>query len=457
MNVLKNSWCCFLAAIALSVLVGCGSQPTADRDHPGGNSNVETGAKPRVLVTISKETTYITEPLRADGYPDYVAALDRRFSRDVTPENNAAVPFWQAMGPSALDKRDREKYFQMLGIAPLPEQGDYFVRLEDYVDRLKGPASPEEVKSRHSEISEQENGRAERPWSKDEFATLADWLAANEKPLALVVEASQRPRRYDPLLGSSAIAILLPAAQQYRYVAHALVARAMLRLNDGKVDNAWSDLLACHRLARLLGQGPTMVEAVTAVSVDGIALTGDQGLLQHAKLTASQAERMRNDLAELPPMPSMANRINLNERFIYLDSALTIPRDRHFSPAANLKGIETFGGGTKGMVQPFLDNLGNTEIDWDVVLRTGNTWYDRIVAAWHESSHSERKKAIGQIETDMNTMVEGAKDAASLARQWATIHGRRSPNSLGKSSWLNFCRECPAVPQSRIVMRCSST
>ncbi len=128
MNVLKNSWCCFLAAIALSVLVGCGSQPTADRDHPGGNSNVETGAKPRVLVTISKETTYITEPLRADGYPDYVAALDRRFSRDVTPENNAAVPFWQAMGPSALDKRDREKYFQMLGIAPLPEQGDYFVR-----------------------------------------------------------------------------------------------------------------------------------------------------------------------------------------------------------------------------------------------------------------------------------------------------------------------------------------
>ena len=26
------------------------------------------------LATISKETTYITEPLRLDGYPDYLAA-----------------------------------------------------------------------------------------------------------------------------------------------------------------------------------------------------------------------------------------------------------------------------------------------------------------------------------------------------------------------------------------------
>ncbi len=250
-----------------------------------------------------------------------------------------------------------------------------------------------------------------------------------------MVEASQRPRRYDPLLGSSAIAILLPAAQQYRYVAHALVARAMLRLNDGKVDNAWSDLLACHRLARLLGQGPTMVEAVTAVSVDGIALTGDQGLLQHAKLTASQAERMRNDLAELPPMPSMANRINLNERFIYLDSALTIPRDRHFSLAANLKGLQSLGDEKfEGMVQPLLDNLGDTEVDWDVVLRTGNAWYDRIVAAWRESSHSERKKAIGQIETDMNSYGGGREERGVVARG----DGQRSTEGGLRTAWENL-------------------
>ena len=40
-----------------------------------------TPKKPHVAITISKETTYITEPLRKDGYVDYVAALNRAFPR----------------------------------------------------------------------------------------------------------------------------------------------------------------------------------------------------------------------------------------------------------------------------------------------------------------------------------------------------------------------------------------
>ena len=60
----------------------------------------------------------------------------------------------------------------------------------------------------------------------------------------------------------------------------------MLRVGEGKVDEAWEDLLACHRLARLVGQGPTLVEALVAIAIDGMACAGDQGLVQHARLTA---------------------------------------------------------------------------------------------------------------------------------------------------------------------------
>ena len=65
---------------------------------------------PRPKITISKETTYITEPLRADGCVDYVAAVKRHCSEGVTPENNAAIPFWQAVGP----KGNRQGYSQTL-------------------------------------------------------------------------------------------------------------------------------------------------------------------------------------------------------------------------------------------------------------------------------------------------------------------------------------------------------
>ena len=101
-------------------------------------SQVQPAGKRRVLVTISKETTYITEPLRKDGYVDYVAALDQRFRRGVTPENNAAVLFWQAMGPREINPQHRDEYFKMLGIPPLPEKGDYYVPLDEYAEGREG-------------------------------------------------------------------------------------------------------------------------------------------------------------------------------------------------------------------------------------------------------------------------------------------------------------------------------
>ncbi len=166
--------------------------------------------------TISKETTYITEPLRKDGSVDYVAALNQRFSQGVTPENNAAVLFWKAVGPEEICPEYRDKYFQMLGIPPLPEKGDYFVDLDKYVARQKNGTKPRDAKP---EAGTQDNTwdqlslAMKRPWSQQEFPVLAEWLAANEKPLALVVEASKRPRRYDPLCcgeKTPLIAVLLP-------------------------------------------------------------------------------------------------------------------------------------------------------------------------------------------------------------------------------------------------------
>ena len=61
-----------------------------------------------------------------------------------------------------------------------------------------------------------------RPWSEKEFPILAGWLAANEKAISMVVEASKRPRRYDPLIAGKdgmVISVVLPALQQQREAA----------------------------------------------------------------------------------------------------------------------------------------------------------------------------------------------------------------------------------------------
>ena len=54
---------------------------------------------PNPPIVVSKQTTYITAPLRPDGLPDYVQYLRDQLREGVTPENNAAVLMWQVMGP----------------------------------------------------------------------------------------------------------------------------------------------------------------------------------------------------------------------------------------------------------------------------------------------------------------------------------------------------------------------
>ena len=58
---------------------------------------------PQGGIVVSKETTFITEPLGEDGLPDYGAFLLNRASEGVAPQNNAAVLTWQAMWPGELE------------------------------------------------------------------------------------------------------------------------------------------------------------------------------------------------------------------------------------------------------------------------------------------------------------------------------------------------------------------
>jgi hypothetical protein len=363
---------------------------------------------------ISKETTYITEPLRKDGFVDYVAALNQRFSQGVTPENNAAVLFWKAVGPETILPVYRDKYFQLLGVPPLPEKGDYFVDLD-----------PFRTGRRFNYTSDQLTLAGKRPWSKQTFPVLAEWLAANEKPLTLAVEASKRPRRYDPLVcGAKAplIAVPFPAVQQYRNLAKALCARAMLRLNKGRLDEAWEDLLTCHRLARLIGQGPTVIDALVVSSAKETACAGDQALLQNAHLTAAQATKMRADLNQLPAMPKMADKIDIGERFTYLDNVSSFSRDGVASLAGfliipdDMPGLKEFSpsNGLEKTIKSLIRYGHNTAVDWDLVLRMGNSWYDRIAEAYRKPTRAERRETLRKADGDFARLKKTAADAESL-------------------------------------------
>jgi hypothetical protein len=387
---------------------------------------VALGARSGVLVTIGKDTTYITGPLRPDGYPDYLAALNRRQSKGVTPENNSAVLLLRAMGPNMLPPEIRQKYVEMLGIPPLPPTGDYFVDVEEYA---KGRPDAAKLLAAggapggygESLISEQYFKAMDRPWSRKEFPALADWLAANEKPLALLTEATKRPRRYDPMLSGDGLLItcLLPAVQKSRDAARVFSVRAMLRMHDGDLDGAWQDILACHRLARLEGQGQMVIDQLVAITIDGMAAVRDEAMLRQPKLSAAQIARMRADLAGLPPMRPMAENVNIAERFMFLDGVCSTARNGLGLAQEFLTGRPHEKDGAERLINFAARAL----VDWNVVLRMANSIYDRMAEAMRKPTRAERQKALADINRDIDEMSKKARDPSSLA--WSFLSGPR--------------------------------
>ncbi len=391
---------------------------------------------------VSKETTSIIEPLRSDGSVDYVAALNERQRQGVTPENNAAVLFWKAVGPAEILPEVRTKYFGMLGIPPLHESGDYFVSLDNFVDRRLTAAGTSDRKAKAAAryaAGDRLNVARQRPWSPQEFPVLAEWLAVNEKPLSLLVEASKRPRRYDPLccrVGTALMGVPFPANMTYRDVAQTFCARATLRLGEGKVEEAWDDLLACHRLARLAGQCPTLIEALTAFAVEGTACDGDRALLQHAQLGRAEIAAMREDLGRLPPMPRVADKIDTAERFTYLD--IVSDSSRHGMKAVTqfYEELKLYGEGEFDELENVFNSMTRhgrtTAIDWDLVLRMGNSWYDRIVEASDSSTAAGQRRALREIDVDFARLETAVADAESLEESMRDDPAKALSERLGQ-------------------------
>ncbi len=414
-------------SVALLTAVGIAAvslSPARAGEPAKGPPGKEAVKLPPSGIKVSRETTFITGPLRKDGMVDYQAALNLRYSQGVTPENNAVVLLLQAIGPREISKPYRERFFRMLGIAPLPEKGAYIEPFEEYFKR-KSPEAPKDEKAwinpwgaAWDQVSKRYAQIDGRPWSKEEFPIEASWLEENQKQIDLIVAATKRPRYYHPLLSGSEgqgvllLVALLELPQECRKAGRTLIARAMYRIGSGKSEQALQDLLACHRLARLVSQGPTPIEGLVAIEIEGMAIQGDALLAHEGKLTAEQAQRFAADLRKLAPMGKMIDRINWCERFTYLDAVCYVAR-------RGLTEVNKFDGWSLGGNPTFdrvVNRAGKVLIDWNEPMRMGNQWYDRFVAALSKPSRKERDAAVAEFERDLKKLAAEAEDPRVLLR-----------------------------------------
>jgi hypothetical protein len=393
----------FLIATGMILLLAGTRTASAQQQisSPKG-SNSKTGD----AIRISRETTFVTGPLDANGRVNYAAAVNQHFSHGVTPQNNAAVLLYQAMGPNPGGVPLSNRFFEGLGMPRPVDDGNYIKGLR----RSLPDASDEEL----VQISAQMDVAMTRPWAPDEFPEIVQWMEINQEPLALVEQAVQRPMYFSPWVveppqereesPGGLIGVLLPGIQQSREIARLLACRALFRMKRGDLSGAWRDIVTTRRLGRLVGQGPSLVEDLVGIAIEGIARQTQFVLLQQAALNPDQIRAIGSELDLLPPRRNLAERFNYGERLMFLDT------------------VQIMSGGDSRVVlgiigsrhSQLLKLLSWLSIDWNVVMLNGNQWYDRIIEALAIEDYSRRREALARL----NEVIEQWREDEMWENPW---------------------------------------
>lgn len=429
---------------------------------------------PNPPIVVSKATTHLTTPLAADGLPDYAAALLAEMRKGVTPENNAAVPFLEAMWPADstgldsaytdwdLSNEDIELLCKELGLAGPPPPGKRYQKFETPENRLavlrwlrdprSGPktaqltagwqsppamteqeflSAPEEqalLDDRVTEALWTLNG-APRPWTREEAPPYADWIDRCSPQLDAVVKGLKRPEWYLPsasLLRGDRKTLSsgwMWQVMQPREAMRTLSSRAKLYSGEGRHDDAVGDLLAILMLSKHLSAEPTLIERTVANAIENVAFHNVHRLVTSPGISESTLRRLLAELDRIGPREPILPGALKAERLIGL--GYTIDYSLHGIEEEVEPDDELLGDYVSPMSR--VRGIANRfSIDWNAVLIEINQHYDQVEAALRLPTRS-------QVEASLLAAEQRHVEAeATLTNQWDYLKHGVTPQSRGR-------------------------
>jgi hypothetical protein len=204
--------------------------------------------RPEPALTVSRDSTFLTEPLRPDGMVDYIAAWNREHGTGVTASNNAAPLILAALGEELKCFDDEVRAATPTVSRPFADSCSW----EESHLPDEGDASSEESRP----IDEIESMLERGVGSNGDVARIRSWLVEQQEALELGAEAAERTRWFEPCRDS----LRFPATHSAFDVAWALVSRAQLESREGDWEDGLADLGAALRLVRLEASTASLAE-----------------------------------------------------------------------------------------------------------------------------------------------------------------------------------------------------
>lgn len=372
-------------------------------------------------ITVSKETTFITEPLGEDGLPDYRRAwLERLRKNKVPASKNGAVDYWQVVGLELVDEKYRQAFCDELGM-PMPKGDEtlesvdsagvskaraiwYLNRMGVKIDEagyeLYQQQFPDAVDVADSWPRDAYEYGSPLSYPADEVIPLTEWLARNSKKLDRIVAALDKPRWYNPApslcVANNSTDLGMPSFE-WRGVFQALALRARISVERGDVDLAIRDLKTIHRLGEL-NSSDLWIDLLSGHAGKRLyAAPVELLLLGHPKVSEDHLRQLQS-LRPLRAQPSrLPQSLEGGERVFALNYTLAILRKvpDAIELLQFLLPLEDRGDARLKWVLQALD----LPVDANWLLKGVNQDYDDMAKAYAKRSTRETINALKELRT----------------------------------------------------------
>ncbi|MEI8369645.1 MAG: hypothetical protein WCJ31_14510 [Planctomycetia bacterium] len=385
--------------------------------------------RPPPALELSPSTTWITEPLAADGLPDYFQAVMDLEPRGIPPEINAAAAVWEVI-PSETSSENAIDHSQahLSAADQRPES-----------ERLVMPPPPPDG------MDAAEAGRilgdcSRTPWHTADHPWLARWLEENQAALDTLAAGARRegwcpPRclppdtppteRFGPI--PLLICQMLPVEGALDRFSSALLARSMLRLGEGDIPGAWHDLDSLLRYGDKICDtpGPLICRRVATSLILRTCLALQPLILEGHPDDTLLAE-MQRSLRSAVDWAPLASSVDTFDRLAVLDAVTVLLANPSgtLSPAPWQKALYAI-----------------LKADQNVVLRAANQLFDAMVVAAGQPTRETRRQAWQAIKDEIHDRM----NATLQGRAWFQPYYEPMSEALSKRT------VSPLIPNVEII------
>ncbi len=328
---------------------------------------------------ISRETTYITEPLTSDGTRvDYFAAFEQYTYRpEMKTDDNGYRLIVRALGSgddsspaeAIATKRNESRTREIcekLGLDPAVrptmscEEASYF--LTRYARSQSLSATQQDA------LIEDLYKRSEKPWALTDLPMMQSWLEQHAPVVKILGEAARKPHfiiaRARP--DSSHELIDYDEVMRFRIFGRVLVTHANYCIGTGDVDGAIDDAVTCLWLGRHLQQHGPVIEFFIGLSLEGIARNIGFAGNRNTPPSREQIERFAVELVDVPALVPLAETMNA-ERLWLLNFTQGLAHGDVGPELLDMQpNVEEFSA-------KVIEKL---SVDWNVVMREINSRID---------------------------------------------------------------------------------